>query len=202
MVLTIEPRFVSSLEGSLQWKITEVTMRASLDAYTTNNLPISLTRLIFQEKVMLEEGGLVGNGKITLTKVHEDGDLHNRVWIEMDQLDLVVVMEVAEEIIGRKPKFMLKEGGQHHNLTGVRCGNVFIFGWPPLDYDTVRKVFPCALKEFPFIDEGGLEQLRVRGGHGTGKGDLGKETRVQGRMATTEGSLGFSLGPLIYRLQR
>jgi hypothetical protein len=73
-----------------------------------------------------------------------------------------VVKEVVEEIAGRKSKSSLEEGGQHHDLVGVRSGNVFIYGRPPLSHNTLReKVFPHDLVNLLPIDEGGLELLRV-----------------------------------------
>jgi hypothetical protein len=84
MVLTIESVFMPSLEGSLHRKIKEVTMRERLDAYTTNDLPLSHTRLILQEKIMLEEGEVWGDGKVALAEMNKYGDLKNGVRVEVN----------------------------------------------------------------------------------------------------------------------
>jgi hypothetical protein len=49
----------------------------SLDAHTTNNLPVSHTRLIFQEEIMLEEGKVGVYGKKILAQVNKDDDLED-----------------------------------------------------------------------------------------------------------------------------
>jgi hypothetical protein len=54
MVLTIEPRTVPSSKGSLHRKVKEAGARAGLETHTPDNLAVSGTRLIFQEKVILE----------------------------------------------------------------------------------------------------------------------------------------------------
>jgi hypothetical protein len=54
--------------------------------------------LILQEEVVFEERELRRNPEENLTKMDENGDLNNRVMIKMNNLNLVVVQESAEEI--------------------------------------------------------------------------------------------------------
>jgi hypothetical protein len=61
MVLTIKPGPMSSLERSLHRKVEEASTRAGLKTYTSNNLSVSGTRLIFQQKIVLEQGEIGGN---------------------------------------------------------------------------------------------------------------------------------------------
>jgi hypothetical protein len=84
MVLAIERGLMPSLKRSLQGKAEEVMMQARLDADTTDDLPLGSTRLIFQKKVVLEEEEVGVDGEIALTKMDEDINLKNGVWIEMD----------------------------------------------------------------------------------------------------------------------
>jgi hypothetical protein len=55
-----------------------------LKTYTPNNLSVSSARLVFQEKIVLEQGKTKGNTKESLTQMDEDGNLKNRTGIEMD----------------------------------------------------------------------------------------------------------------------
>jgi hypothetical protein len=54
MVLIVEPCPVPSLKGSLHRKVKEASMRAGLETHAPDNLVVSGTRLVFQEKVILE----------------------------------------------------------------------------------------------------------------------------------------------------
>jgi hypothetical protein len=55
MVLALEPRPVPSLKGSLHRKVKEAGTREGLETHTPNNLAVSGTRLVLQEKVILEQ---------------------------------------------------------------------------------------------------------------------------------------------------
>jgi hypothetical protein len=50
MVLTIKPDHMPSPERGLHRKVEESSMRVGLKTYAPNNLSVSDTRLIFQEK--------------------------------------------------------------------------------------------------------------------------------------------------------
>jgi hypothetical protein len=54
MALVVEPHPVPSPLGSLHQKVKEADVRAGLETYFSDNLLISGTRLVFQEKVILE----------------------------------------------------------------------------------------------------------------------------------------------------
>jgi hypothetical protein len=52
MIISIELCPVPSPKRSFQGKIEEASMRASLETYAPNNLPVGGTRLVLQEKVV------------------------------------------------------------------------------------------------------------------------------------------------------
>jgi hypothetical protein len=84
MVLAIKSDPMPSLERSLQREVEEACTRAGLKTYTPNNLLVSGARLVFQEKIVLEQEKIGGNFKESFTKMDEDGDLKNGIGIEMD----------------------------------------------------------------------------------------------------------------------
>jgi hypothetical protein len=51
VVLSIEPCSMPSPERSFQRKVEEASARAGLKTYSSNNLPVSGTQLVFQEVV-------------------------------------------------------------------------------------------------------------------------------------------------------
>jgi hypothetical protein len=59
-------------------------MRAGLKTYTPNNLLVGSARLVFQEKIVLRQGNIEGNFKNCFVEMDEDGDLNNRIGIEID----------------------------------------------------------------------------------------------------------------------
>jgi hypothetical protein len=61
IVLAIKPGVMPSLERSHHRKVEEASTRAGLKTYTPNNLSVSGTRLVFQEKIVLEQGEIRGN---------------------------------------------------------------------------------------------------------------------------------------------
>jgi hypothetical protein len=84
MVLAIKPGPMPSLQRSLQRKVEEASTRASLETYTPNHLLVGCTWLVFQEKIVLEQGKIGGNSKKCFTEMDEDADLKNEIRIEMD----------------------------------------------------------------------------------------------------------------------
>jgi hypothetical protein len=123
---------------SLQRKIKEVMMRGRLDAYTTDDLPLSHTRLVLQEEVMLEEWEVGVDGEIALADVNKYDDLKNGIRFELNHLNLVVMEKVTEEFAGGETESSLEKGGQHHDLVGVRSGDFFILDRLPLEDATGR----------------------------------------------------------------
>jgi hypothetical protein len=61
-----------------------MSTRAGLKTYTPNNLLVSGTWLVFQEKIVFEQGKIGGNSKKYFIEMDEDGDLENIIGIEMD----------------------------------------------------------------------------------------------------------------------
>jgi hypothetical protein len=66
-------------------------MRVGLETYALNNLLVSGTRLILQEEVNFEKKKVRRNPNKNLTKMDENGDLNNRVRINMNEHNLIVV---------------------------------------------------------------------------------------------------------------
>jgi hypothetical protein len=73
-------------------------MRAGLETYAPNNLPVGGTRLVLQEEVIFKKRKVRRNPEENLTKMDENGNLKNGVRVKMNKLNLVVVQESAEEI--------------------------------------------------------------------------------------------------------
>jgi hypothetical protein len=60
MVLVIKPDSMPSLERRLHIKIEEVGVRAGLKTHAPNNLSVSGTQLVLQEKIVFEQGEIRG----------------------------------------------------------------------------------------------------------------------------------------------
>jgi predicted house-cleaning NTP pyrophosphatase (Maf/HAM1 superfamily) len=84
VVLTVEPRPVPSLKGSLHREVWEADARAGSETHTSENLVVSSAQLIFQEEVTLEKRKIKRNAKKCLAKMDEDDDLENGIRVEMD----------------------------------------------------------------------------------------------------------------------
>jgi hypothetical protein len=65
-------------------KLEEASTRAGLKTYTANNHMVSGTRLVFQEKKVLEQGKSGGNSKKSFAEMDEDGNLKNGIGIQID----------------------------------------------------------------------------------------------------------------------
>jgi hypothetical protein len=59
-------------------------VRASLKTHAPNDLSVGGARLILQEEVIFEEREIRRNPEKSFTKMDENGDLKNRVGIEMN----------------------------------------------------------------------------------------------------------------------
>jgi hypothetical protein len=55
-----------------------------LETHAPDNLAVSGTWLVFQEKVVLEQGKIRWNAKKCFTEIDKDGDLKNGIRVEMD----------------------------------------------------------------------------------------------------------------------
>jgi hypothetical protein len=132
MVLAVEPCPVPSSKGRLHWMVNEASTRAGLETHALDNLSVSGTRLVFQEKVILEQRKIRRNAKKCFIEMDEDGDLKNGIGIEMVQFDLVVIKESTEEITSWEAESAFKEGGKHHNFIRIGCQKVFTGSKVPL----------------------------------------------------------------------
>jgi hypothetical protein len=74
MVLVGEPRPVPSLKRSLHRKVEETGVRAGLETHTPDNLAVSGTQVVFQEKVILEQREIRWNAKNFFTEMDEGSD--------------------------------------------------------------------------------------------------------------------------------
>jgi hypothetical protein len=96
----------------------------------------------------------------------KNGDQKNRVRIQMDKLNLIVVKKSAEEITSRESKPALEEREKHHNFVCIGCGNVFSGGGPSLQHGAVRKKMVCnKFVNLCFVYDRRLEEVGMRGGH-------------------------------------
>jgi hypothetical protein len=64
--------------------------------------------------------------------VDKNSNLENGVIVQMDEFNLVLIKESAEEIVGWVAKSTLEEGREHNNLSHIGCRNVFPGGREPL----------------------------------------------------------------------
>jgi hypothetical protein len=160
--------------------------RTGLETHTPNNLLVGDPRLIFQEEVILKQKKARRNSKKIFTKMYENGDLKNRVAIEMDQLNFVVAKEPTEDIIDQEAKSMLEEGGKHDNLIRIGCWDVFPGGRTPLQHCAVpEKVIHDKLVDSILIHNGRLEKVRMLGGHSWGEGSQHHKVRASVKVGIT-----------------
>jgi hypothetical protein len=67
VVLVVKPRLVPSPKGTLHQKVKEAGVMAGLETHTPDNLVVSGTWLVFQEKVILEQRKVRRNAKKCFT---------------------------------------------------------------------------------------------------------------------------------------
>jgi hypothetical protein len=84
VVLAVQPRPMPSPKGSLHWKVKEAGTRVGLETHALDKLAACGTRLVFQEKVILEQRKIKRNAKKCFVEMDEDGNLKNGVGIEID----------------------------------------------------------------------------------------------------------------------
>jgi hypothetical protein len=82
--MSLEPCPVPSPKRSLHRKIKEARARSGLKTHTPNDLTVSDTRLIFQEKLILEQEKIKRDSKKSSAKMDKDGDLKNQIGNKMD----------------------------------------------------------------------------------------------------------------------
>jgi hypothetical protein len=125
-----------------------------------------LHSLVFQEEVVFEQGEVWRNPKVRLTEMDKNGDLKNRVRVQMDQLNLIVVKKSSEEIASRESKPTLEERRKHHNLVLIGGGNGFSSSGLPLQHGAIGKKVICIKFANPFfVYDRRLEDVGMRGYH-------------------------------------
>jgi hypothetical protein len=155
-----------TLERWFQGKVQKIAVLVALDADTADDLTFGNAGLIFQEEVILEEWEVWVYGEIGLAQMNKHYSLKNRVRVQMNQLNLIVVEEAVEKFTGGKTKSTLEKGGQHHDFGSVESGDVFILSQPPLENDTWReKMVLNEFEECTLIHSWRLKHLRMRDNH-------------------------------------
>jgi hypothetical protein len=77
-----------------------------------------------------------------------------------------VIEESTEKVGGREAESTLEEGGKHHNLICIRCGNIFTGGRMPLQHGVVQEKVVCdEVANLTFIRSGCLKQVRMQDDH-------------------------------------
>jgi hypothetical protein len=95
----------------------------------------------------------------------QNGDLKDRIWIQMNQFNFVVMQEAANKLVGWETKPALEEGGENNNFIGISHGNTFILIRPPLKNDTGREnVVVDEFEKLTLIDGRKIEHFWMRGG--------------------------------------
>jgi hypothetical protein len=84
MVLAVERCPVPSSKGSLHRKVKKASARVGLETPALNNLAVSDTQLVFQEKVFLEQRKIRRNAKKCFAEMDKVDDLENGIRVEMD----------------------------------------------------------------------------------------------------------------------
>src|SRR6266542_3364372 len=82
---------------------------------------------------MTKKGKMGLDSKIRLAMMDEGGDMKNRVWIQMDELNLVEMQKTTEESASGDRESAIEEGFKNHDLTGIRGGEGFSIGGAPSD---------------------------------------------------------------------
>jgi hypothetical protein len=117
-------------------------VRASLEDYTTNDILVNDARLILQEEIAFKQRKVWRYGKKSFTQMHEDRDLENQIGVEVYQLDLTVMQQIAEEFTSGEVEAVLEEERQDYNFIRIQSRNIFPLCRSPFDHGTFReKVF-------------------------------------------------------------
>jgi hypothetical protein len=158
-----------NLERKFQRKVEESTVGMSLDTNASNHLQFGSAGLVFQKEVMFEQREIWKNGKICLTEVDKDSNLKDRIGMQMNQLDFVVMEKATKKFVGWEAKPTLEEGGENNDFVGVMRWEIFILSRSRLEDDTGReKVFVDEFEELALIDGRRSKHFRVRSSHGGG----------------------------------
>ena len=122
MVWAVEPLGMPAFQRRFIWNMKEVPTRASLQISSTNGILMGAARVRLDEEIVFEEVGMGSNAEESLTKMHENGNLKNGIWIQIYQFDLIEVEKTTEEVTGREPEPMLDEFLEDHHFA-------FLQGW-------------------------------------------------------------------------
>jgi hypothetical protein len=84
--------------------------------------------------------------------------LKNGVRVKVNKVNLIVVQESTEEIVGWETEPVLEVGGEHHNFICVGCQDILAGGRVPLQHRTVWvKIARNKLASLIFISNRWLE---------------------------------------------
>jgi hypothetical protein len=136
MIFTVEPLFMPTFERRFQGEAEKITVGMSPDA--AHHLSFGSVGLVFHKEIMLKWIEVWEDDNICLTEVDKDGDLKNKIWIQMNQFDFVVVEEATQKLVGWETKPVL-EGVENNDFVGFMHGNIFILSQPSLKDNTGRE---------------------------------------------------------------
>jgi hypothetical protein len=74
--------------------------------------------------------------------VDKDSDLEDRIRVQMNQFNFLMLEESAQKIASRKAKSTL-EGGKHHDLIRIGCWDIFPSSMTPLEHGVIREKVVC-----------------------------------------------------------
>jgi hypothetical protein len=74
--------------------------------------------------------------------VDKDSDLEDRIRVQMNQFNFLMLEESAQKIASRKAKSTL-EGGKHHDLIRIGCWDIFPSSRTPLEHGVIREKVVC-----------------------------------------------------------
>jgi hypothetical protein len=90
-----------------------------------------------------------------------------------------VLKESVQEVTCQESKSPLEEGGEHHSFVGIGCREVYPYGRPPLEHNTIwEKVILNKFENLAFIRSWLLGHVRMGSGHGGGRGTHNEGLRL------------------------
>jgi hypothetical protein len=81
--------------------------------------------LVFEKDVVLIQRKVWKNGKIGLTQMDKNNDLKDRIQVQRNKFDFVVIEEVVKKLTSWKTKLVLEARGDNNSFVDIRCGDIF-----------------------------------------------------------------------------
>jgi len=105
-----------------------------LNTRTSNNMAFFGIWLWFEVEEMAEKLKMGLDAQKSFAQMYEDGNMENRVWKKVMQLDSVIIQKTTKEIGTRKTKTTLKIGCKSNDFSRIFIRTVVAQGWTPLDH--------------------------------------------------------------------